>query len=73
MTTLTAKLNNGVIVLAKKTPYGSYPLTYTNRTQAERKAQETGGTIYGPPLTRPFYVRPSPFVEAIAKKMETAQ
>ena len=70
MQTLTKKLNNGVIVLAKKTPYGISPLTYANRTQAQRKADETGGEIYGPPLTRPFYVRPSPFVEAIAKKME---
>jgi hypothetical protein len=59
---LTAQLNNGVTVLAKRTKYGIFPMTFANRTQAERRVDMlrdmgiAAGTIKF--LTsRPFYVR----------------
>lgn len=39
---ITAKLNNGREVLAKVYEGEPYPVTYSNRTQAERKAAELG-------------------------------
>jgi hypothetical protein len=56
-TPLTVKLNNGHEVLAK--PYNGepYAVTYSNRTQAERKASELGvGWSVSQFAGRPFYV-----------------
>lgn len=52
----TYKLNNGREVLAKTTKHGQWPITYANRTQAEKKLAEMGEgwTIYHG--GRPFYV-----------------
>ena len=53
---MTVKLNNGLEVLAK--PYHGKPsaVTYSNRTQAQRKAEELGAEweVYRP--GRIFYV-----------------
>lgn len=54
---LTYKLNNGQTVIAKETKYGVRPVTYANRTQAQRKADQIGGGVYHPCLSRAFYVR----------------
>jgi hypothetical protein len=54
---LTFKLTTtGVEVLAARQ---DWPLTYANRTQAERKAKSVGGAVYQSPWSqRNFYVLP---------------
>lgn len=54
----TFELRNGVKVLAKE---DGYSVTYSNRTQAERKAAELRAAgvdafAYKNPMSRPFYV-----------------
>lgn len=52
----TFRLNTGVEVLATEK---DWPLIYANRTQAERKANSIGGTVYQSPYARRcFYVIP---------------
>jgi hypothetical protein len=55
-------ITTGVEVLAAGK---DWPLTYTNRSQAERKAKSVGGTVYQSPYARRcFYVRPAEPVTA---------
>lgn len=59
---ITYKLNNGIVVLAKKpsapepnhssTPY---PYTFANHTQAQNAAAKVGGSVIQ--CGRPFFVR----------------
>ncbi len=54
---LTVRLNNGVVVLGKLYKGEPCALSYVNRTQAKRKAEQVDGTVYhreGPC----FYVAP---------------
>ena len=53
----TIQLNNGLVVLAKTYEGKLCAVTYANRTQAYRKAEQLGAgwTVYG---LRPFYVGP---------------
>lgn len=53
---LTVTLNNGQVVLGKLYKGEPCALTYSNRTQARRKANEIGGTVYH--RQGPFYVAP---------------
>jgi hypothetical protein len=57
MNTLTTKLRCGKTVLAKVYENLVFPMTYANRTQAERKAAELGAgwSVYKGPR-RPFFV-----------------
>lgn len=52
---LTYKLSNGEVVLAKLSRGNLYPFTYSNRTQAEKKAEAVGGEVVQ--RGRPFFVR----------------
>lgn len=52
---VTTELNNGLTVLAKLYKGQPSALTYANRTQAERKAREVGGTVWRG-MGSPFYV-----------------
>jgi hypothetical protein len=59
-TPLMFRLNNGREVLAKMYEGEPYPVTYANRTQAERKAAELGaGWAVFRFMGRPFYVAPT--------------
>jgi hypothetical protein len=49
----TTTLNNGRRVLAKA---DGGALKYANRTQADRKARETGGAVVRFGMGRPFYI-----------------
>ena len=51
----TYMLRTGEIVLARPWDGRTYPVTYTNRTQAERAAAKVGGEVIQ--RGRPFYVR----------------
>lgn len=53
--TLTTKLNNGVVVLAKIYKGDKCAMTFSNRTQAERAATKNNGWVCQ--IGRPFYVR----------------
>jgi hypothetical protein len=55
----TTKLNSGFTVLAKKTKWGISPVTYTNMTQARRRAEglKAIGVNCGVIGLRPLYVR----------------
>lgn len=59
----TFALRNGVVVLAKpNATFGTYPYTFANRTQAERRAAELramgeDACVYKSPFSRPFYVQ----------------
>ena len=54
----TVKLNNGIEVLAKNYKGSLCAFTYSNRTQAEKKAIELGNewAVYKG-LGRPFYIK----------------
>lgn len=54
--TLTVKLRNGAIVLAKNTKHGVFARTYANLTQAEKAATQFGGYVIHPMFGRVFYV-----------------
>lgn len=51
---ITAKLNDGTVVLAKMRKGEPFPLTYTNRAQADEAASKVGGKVIH--RGRPFYV-----------------
>ena len=53
---ITVTLNNGVTVLGKYRQGYLSAIAYANRTQARKKADEIGGTVYH--RQGPFYVAP---------------
>lgn len=54
----TFKLNNGISVIAKSYKGRLHPITYTNYTQAKRKAESIGGEVIQPRLGPCFYIAP---------------
>lgn len=55
---LTFTLRNGMVVLARKCDFmPTYPMTYANRTQAQKAADKIpGATVWKSLHSRPFYV-----------------
>lgn len=51
----TKKINSGVTVLAKN----GNALQFANKTQAQKRAEETGGEVYQSPASRVFFVKMS--------------
>ena len=52
----TFTLNNGTKVLARLYKGKPEPVTYANRTQAEKAAAKCSGTVYHPLESRCWYI-----------------